>query len=196
MWVTEVRVADAGGHDQAMERELGAVVEDDEPITDPAHLAEPDRCIGLAAKYRSDRGGDVGGVQAGGRDLVQERLEHVVVSAVDDEHLDRSVGQRLCGREPAEPATDDDDPLDAIRYDVVRHEPERSEDAGAVPMPAGSAQTGNRLGSTKSVGTSVGSPPAICAISSPIPAACLNACPLPPPPTINRGSRCGRPIWN
>jgi hypothetical protein len=55
-----------------------------------------------------DDEGDVGRVQAGGGDLVEQRLERVEVVAVDQRDLDRCAGQAAGRGEAAEPGTDHD----------------------------------------------------------------------------------------
>ena len=49
------------------------------------------------------------GDSAGGRDLVEERLEEVVVRAVDERDVDRGAAQGARGDEPAEAAAHDHD---------------------------------------------------------------------------------------
>ncbi len=44
-----------------------------------------------------------------GGDLVEQRLEEVVVGAIHHHHLDRRAAQRLGGEQAAEPAADDHD---------------------------------------------------------------------------------------
>jgi hypothetical protein len=53
--------------------------------------------------------GDVGGVEAGGGHLVEQRQERVEVVPVDEGDLDVDVGQAAGGREPAEAGADDHD---------------------------------------------------------------------------------------
>ena len=49
------------------------------------------------------------GVQRRGRDLIEERLEQVVIAAIEQRDAHRRVGQRARAVEPAESAADDDD---------------------------------------------------------------------------------------
>jgi hypothetical protein len=62
----------------------------------------------LVVEDGAHRVGDVGGVQPGGGDLVEQRLEGVEVVAVDqrDRHV-VGLGQGLGGGEPAEAGPDD-----------------------------------------------------------------------------------------
>ena len=59
------------------------------------------------------------GEDAGG-DLVQQRLEEVVVVPVDQGDVDRRHRQRLGGEEPAEAATDDDDAMASVQRRALR----------------------------------------------------------------------------
>jgi hypothetical protein len=63
----------------------------------------------LSAQYAPDGGGDIGGGKRCGRDLVQQRLEYVVVSTVDQHDVTRRAGQATGRLEAAEPASDDHD---------------------------------------------------------------------------------------
>ena len=54
------------------------------------------------------------------RDLVQQRLEEVVVAPVDQRDIDLQVPEEATGREPAEAATDHDDAM--ARADPVGHD--------------------------------------------------------------------------
>ena len=49
--------------------------------------------VALAAEHAAHGVGDVVGVEAGGGDLVQQRLEQVEVVGVDDLDVDRRLGQ-------------------------------------------------------------------------------------------------------
>jgi len=44
----------------------------------------------------------------GSRHLVEQRHEHVVIVAVDQDHLDRRPAERLGRRQPAEASADND----------------------------------------------------------------------------------------
>src|SRR6185437_13280479 len=63
----------------------------------------------LAAKEPADRRGDVGRREHRRRDLVEQRLEDVMIRAVDDGDIDGRVLERARGVEAAEAAADDDD---------------------------------------------------------------------------------------
>jgi len=78
----------------------------------PGHLIEQDGGVLLVAQNGADRLGDIGGRQCRGRDLVQERLEEVVIVAVDHRHLDGRPGQLARRFESAEAGADDNDALE------------------------------------------------------------------------------------
>jgi hypothetical protein len=91
--------------------EEGAVLE-----LDPASVAvEADHGpelhldVRVVGEQGSDRVGDVALVEAGRRDLVEERLEGVVVPAVDQGRVDPGAGETLRDLEPREPRSDDHD---------------------------------------------------------------------------------------
>jgi hypothetical protein len=109
--VTEVRGLRADGEDQPVvgERLLRIVVDVDLARfeVDVAHVTEHDPHVGLAGEDGADRGCDLGGREARHRHLVEERLEEVIVRAVDQRDLDVSARERLRRFEPAEAASDD-----------------------------------------------------------------------------------------
>src|ERR1700724_2356983 len=57
----------------------------------------------------ADRRGHVGGRERGGRNLVKQRLESVMVLPVDDGHVDRRFCERPRCLDAAEAGADDDD---------------------------------------------------------------------------------------
>ena len=59
-----------------------------------------------------------GAESAGGRDLVEQRLEHVVVAAVDDRDLDVVPPQHARRRQPAEAAAQDHDARSRFRHET------------------------------------------------------------------------------
>ena len=78
-----------------------------EVTADDLRPDEPHRRV--AARDAAHRVGDVGRLQAGGRDLVEQRLEEVVVAAVDDLDGEVPVAQAVCQRQPPEAGPDDDE---------------------------------------------------------------------------------------
>ena len=73
--------------------------------------------IGMGSKYPSNRSRDFSRGEAGGRDLVEEWLEGVVVSAVNDRDLHRQPGDTASGGEASEASAYDYYP----RFVVYRH---------------------------------------------------------------------------
>jgi hypothetical protein len=88
-------------HDAAVEVEAGDLGQFD---TNPPE----------AAQDVSQRGPDVAGGQHAGCNLIQERLEQVMVPAIDERHIDRQVTEEPGGRQPAEPPTDHDDMMTVV----------------------------------------------------------------------------------
>ena len=82
-----------------------------------------------AALQRARRIGDgaVARRQRARRHLVEQRLEQVVVRAVDQRHVDVGAPQPLRGGKPAEAAADDHDPRSPASPALSRH----------LPAPAG-----------------------------------------------------------
>jgi len=59
---------------------------------------------------RSNRGCDVSGRQAGSRNLIQERLEEMVIRTIDDRHVDLAIAEGARRSKAAETGAHDDDP--------------------------------------------------------------------------------------
>ncbi len=76
---------------------------------DALHLREDDLDVFLVAEDFAQRPGDVGGREAGRGHLIEQRLEEVVVAAVDERHVHLLALELLDGFQPAEAAADDDD---------------------------------------------------------------------------------------
>ena len=112
----KVAVRRPGGHDQKVIRDLAILGADDLAVAiDRMNVGENDCRVGLPAQYAADRRGDVGRRQARGRHLIEQRLEQMVVVPIDHHDVDRRLGERLRGREPAKSCADDDDPLARLR---------------------------------------------------------------------------------
>ncbi len=105
----EVRVAGARGDGQVVERDDTPVGEGDRPgrTIDRSGLAEQDLDVPGAAKDRPDRRCDVARRQRRRRDLVQHRLEQMVIGAIDQGHVDGAARQLLGEIETREPAPQD-----------------------------------------------------------------------------------------
>ena len=134
--VAEIGVPRAGREHQRVVGQ-GAIVERDRAalLVDAVHLAQQHVHVGRAAQDGADRRRDLGRRQAGGRDLVEQRLEQMVVAPVDDGDVGIGTGQRAGGAQPAEARADNDDvrpghavsPVPALR----RRRCERSRRKGA-----------------------------------------------------------------
>ncbi len=115
--VAEVRVGRAAGDDEVVVIEqhvLFAVrhpAEPHAPLRDVElrRLGEQDARVLLAVQDPSQRRGDLGSREPAGRDLVDERLEQVVVLAIDEGDVDIGAPQALDDEQPAEAAADHHD---------------------------------------------------------------------------------------
>ncbi|MDB5217598.1 MAG: hypothetical protein JWO86_5525 [Myxococcaceae bacterium] len=74
---------------------------------DARDVTEHDAHVGIAGEDAADGRCDLGGGEARHRHLIEERLEEVVVGAVDQRDLDVAPGERLRGLEAAEAAAHD-----------------------------------------------------------------------------------------
>ena len=76
---------------------------------DRTHVAEQHARVALAPQDVADGGRDVSLGEDAGGDLVQQRLEQVMVRSVDDRHVDVGPPQGLGHKQAAEARADDDD---------------------------------------------------------------------------------------
>jgi hypothetical protein len=76
---------------------------------DPDHAALVDRRVLLPREQVAQGVADGGRLQQAGRELVQQRLEGVVVVAIDEHDLGVGAPELLCGADPGEPAAEDED---------------------------------------------------------------------------------------
>ena len=72
------------------------------------HVGHPKFCVRLAAQDGAHGPRDLLGFEAGSRDLVEQRLEQVVVVAIDEHDVDRGLAQRAHGAQAAESRAHDD----------------------------------------------------------------------------------------
>ena len=108
--VTEIGVLRAGCENQDVVGNAPAVGENLAPLrVDGRHVAENDVDVGLARENAADRRGDVGGRKPRGRDLIEQRLEQMIVVLVDDGDVEWLSGQCFRSGEAAEAGSDDDD---------------------------------------------------------------------------------------
>ena len=112
--MTEVRLRCPGGDDQAVvlvgaDRAVGSVCGDGPggqvEALDRGHL---DGDVRVPPQDVPQRWRDLALGQDSGRQLVEQRLEEVVVPGVDERHLHGRPAQELRSEQPAEAASDDD----------------------------------------------------------------------------------------
>ena len=112
----EIGLPDPDGHDQVVVRELDArppgpggddPVGDGIDVDDLGELA-PD--VALPGEEPPQRNGDLALEKHSGSQLVEQRLEQVVLGAVDQDDLDRRPAQRPGREEPGKSAAYDDHP--------------------------------------------------------------------------------------
>ena len=114
--VAEVGLTRPGGDDQRVVRELDALsvgspdrVHDAAFEIEPLDLEELDGDAGNAAQHVSERRRDLPGREHAGRDLVQQRLEEMVVASVDQRDLDAlDVAEETAAGRPPKPPPDHD----------------------------------------------------------------------------------------
>ncbi len=144
--VAEVGVPGAGSdHERVVgqpaavgERHLAAL------RVDRQGLGQDDVGVLLAPQNRSDGVGDVGGGERGGRHLIQERLEEIVIAPIHDGDANRGAGEALHGLEPAETGSHDDD----VRTTICGHwSPDHPPPRGTGPR----SRTEGRSGPGRSV---------------------------------------------
>src|SRR5262249_9119705 len=76
---------------------------------DTRNFGENDPGILLVTENCANRGGDVPRGQSGGRDLIEQRLEQVVVVTIDDRDLERRLPQLLGDGKSSKTRSDDHD---------------------------------------------------------------------------------------
>jgi hypothetical protein len=108
--VAEVGVPRPGGEHQEVVRDLAPLLVHvhDAPLgVHLLHRGHEHRGVPLFAQEPADGHGDVARGQHRRRHLVEQRLEEVVVRAVDDRHVHRGALELLRRLDPREPAADD-----------------------------------------------------------------------------------------
>src|SRR5262249_49383296 len=97
---------------------IGAVDEDDLLVfVDADDLAHDDGGIALRAQDLANRCGDLCRRQRANGDLVEQRLEHVMVGAIDPHGLNGRLLQGLGGGQAGESSADDDDNGSSFTHD-------------------------------------------------------------------------------
>ena len=115
--VAEIGVAGAGGEHQRVIGQRIAVIEQHALSCriDAADICEQRRHLLASAQQVADRPGDFRRRQRSGRDLVEQRLEQMMVAAVDQRDPDRRSGEAKGGLQPAETGADDHDVMGLFR---------------------------------------------------------------------------------
>ena len=67
--------------------------------------------VGLAPEDAAQGRGDLAGGEDAGPHLIEQRLEEMMVGAVDEGDVDREVAEGVRGAHAPEPTTDDHDPV-------------------------------------------------------------------------------------
>ena len=115
----------ARGHDQVVVAEAAALLGQHLPGLEvhPRHGGHPHRGAPVAAHDAAHRVGDVGRLDQPGGQLVQQRLEQVVVVLLEqgDPHRRLELGQGLDRRQPGEPSPDDDNARRPVAVPRPRH---------------------------------------------------------------------------
>ena len=114
--MAEVAVASAARENQIVERDFVAFAGHDLLLEiDAVNVAEMNLDIRRAPELHADRHGDVGRVEARGRDLVEQRLEQVMVAVIDEDDAKALViGEGLRCFQTREARADDDRDLGVI----------------------------------------------------------------------------------
>ena len=118
--VTEVRLPCAGRDDEAVVRNLERVVQRARSVHDPALEIEAGDLRHLDADPRQppqhvpQRRRDVAGRKHAGRDLVEQRLEQMVIAPIDERHVDIGVAEQPGRGKTAEAAAHNDDLMHAF----------------------------------------------------------------------------------
>jgi hypothetical protein len=88
---------------------------------DVLHLAQKNGSVALVAQDVSNRRRDVALGKNAGRHLVEQRLEEVVVVAVDDRDVNIRAAQGSSGEQTTEAAAHDYDAVPTVRRNVGLH---------------------------------------------------------------------------
>ena len=121
--VAEIRVGGAGREQQGVVVEGAAVGEAQALVVglDLRDLAQQHGDVLLPAQDVAQRRGDVRRGKTGGGDLVEQRLEQMMVAAIDQRDPHRRPFQRARGPQAAEPAADDHDmPFGIVQFRIMR----------------------------------------------------------------------------
>ncbi len=130
----KVAVARAGRDDQVVIRNTGMPYDHlSRSGFDIGYAAQQDANIWLVPKKAANWPGDVGRGKPGGRDLIQQWLEKIIIALVDQGDTAARVAQRLCRGDAAKAGADDDD----TRRALVRHHEDAFDFGKATPQRSG-----------------------------------------------------------
>ena len=107
--MAEIGVARAGGEHQRVVRHRVAVVEQHGMAVgiDSGDCGKQRRHLLASTQQMANRPGDFGRGERGGRDLIEQRLEQMMVAAVDQGDLHRRTGKPEGALQPTETGADD-----------------------------------------------------------------------------------------
>src|SRR5215216_4996029 len=95
----EIGVLGSGRDDEIVVRNASSFCDNLVPRSiDARDLRQDDLRVFLPTKYAANRRGDIRGRQAGGRNLIEQRLEQVIIVAVDDGDVERRLRQLFARR--------------------------------------------------------------------------------------------------
>ena len=111
--MAEIGMPRAGGENERVIGQRVAVIEQHALArgVDAGHRGEQRRDLLAVAQQIADRPGDLGGCQRGGRDLIEQRLEQMMVAAVDQRDADRRAREPKRRFQSAEAGADDDNAM-------------------------------------------------------------------------------------
>jgi hypothetical protein len=107
--MAEIGMARAGRENQRVIRHRVAVIEQHalSRCIDAADIGEQRRHLMAVAQEIADRPGDLRGRERSGRDLVEQRLEQMMVAAIDHRDRNRRAGKPEGRLQPAKSGADD-----------------------------------------------------------------------------------------
>ncbi len=128
--VAEVRLVHPGGDDQAVVGDLEVPemggrggVHDPLLEIEPRHLGQLDADVLVAPDDVTQRRGDLPRREHAGGDLVQQRLEQVVVASIDQRDVDGRMGEMPDRQQPTEAPADDRRPGAAPTRPAIGYRP-------------------------------------------------------------------------
>ncbi len=108
--VSEIRMGRAGGHDQVVVRDFCAIRQMDGVLCglDAIDFAEEDLDVPLPPQNPPDGRRNVSWRQACGRHLIEKRLKHVMIAAIDNGDVDGGTAQGARRIQPTKSPTNDE----------------------------------------------------------------------------------------